>query len=502
MAIAIHLKVYEGGKLKSARVFRAEQIRLGSGTCDLVLEGPGILPTHAVIDAGATGAVLRASGSAPIHLNGQPIIAAPLRHGDLISIGDLRVMVELRANAPGQPERRPRLRLIEGDEEPYTEPDRLRPPALSVVREAAQLFEEGRHADGGLHSQIPEIGEMDPPASVPVVTGAAAPAQMAAPAVPQVAQAVPAQQVPPPVPASSLSGGDCVEAELFWADTRLAVWQLAPGDELTAGTLAGCQAQLEGIARAVVVRSDATGWMVCAPRPLSLALTENGKTTLGPELLVRGRSQADAHGLLLPLPAKGVALLGSGQLSLRVRRVPTPPQVAAEPTDWKGLLSATVAALVLVVAMKMLSQAVPPPRIGAEAEVIRPRPPAIVRTTPKPADPLAPVDRSQKAEARRDPGKAVARHQGQEGQAGSKTAPRRDARAERARDERSIVASSGLLKALGAGNGASDVFGVALEKGVKDAMGHLTGPRAGEARGDGGTGLKSLGGHGGGGDGS
>jgi len=502
MAIAIHLKVYEGGKLKSARVFRAEQIRLGSGTCDLVLEGQGILPSHAVIDAGASGAVLRASGSAPIHLNGQPIIAAPLRHGDLISIGDLRVMVELRASTPGhEPERRPRLRLIEGEEEPHTEGDHLRPPALSVVRELGQIYQEGRHADGGLHAQVPELAEIEPPETVPVVSGAAAPAQMAAAAVAPVAQLVPSPQQPPPIPVSSLSGGDCVEAELFWADTRLAVWQLAPGDQLTAGTEAGCHAQLEGIARAVVVRSDSTGWMVCAPRPLSLALTENGKTTLGPELLVRGRSQADAHGLLLPLPAKGVALLGSGHLSLRVRRVPTPPQVSAEPTDWKGLLSASVAALVLVVAMKMLSQGVPPPRMGGEAEVIRPRP-MIVRTTPKPADPLAPVDRSQKAEARRDPGKAVARHQGQEGQAGSKTAPRRDARAERARDERSIVASSGLLKALGAGKGASDVFGVALEKGVKDAMGHLTGPRAGEARGDGGMGLKSLGGTGGGGDGS
>jgi hypothetical protein len=498
MAIAIQLKVYEGGKLKSARLFRAEQIRLGSGTCDLVLEGAGVLPTHAVIDAGATGAVLRASGSAPIHLNGQPIIAAPLRHGDLISIGDLRVMVELRANAPGQPERRPRLQLIQGEEDPHTEPDHLR-PALSVVREAAQLFEEARHADGGLHAQIPE---MDSPSPIPVsATGAMAAAPMAPPSVEPVAAAVPHPATPPPIPASSLVGGDCIEAELFWGETRLAVWQLAPGQELTAGTAPGCQAQLEGLTRAVVVRTDASGWVVCAPRPLTLALTENGKTTLGPELLVRGRSQADAQGLLMSLPAKGVALLGAGQVALRVRRVPTPPQVAAEPTDWKGMASATVAALVLVVAMKMLSQGVPPPRYGAEAEVIRPKP-LIVRTTPKPTDPLAPVDRSQKAEGRKDPGKAVARHQGQEGQAGSKTAPRRDARAERARDEHSIVASSGLLKALGAGKGASDVFGVALEKGVKDAMGHLTGPRAGEARGDGGMGLRSLGGRGGGGDGS
>jgi len=101
-----------------------------------------------------------------------------------------------------------------------------------------------------------------------------------------------------------------------------------------------------------------------------------------------------------------------------------------------------------------------------------------------------------------EPGKAVARHSGQEGEAGSKSAPRRDGRAERARDERAILANTGLLKALGMGKGATDVFGVALEKGTRDALGHLTGPKVGEARGGEGMGLKSLGGTGGGGDGS
>jgi hypothetical protein len=134
--------------------------------------------------------------------------------------------------------------------------------------------------------------------------------------------------------------------------------------------------------------------------------------------------------------------------------------------------------------------------------VIRPRP-LVVRTSPKQPDPLMALqDRAQKVQGRKDQGKAVARHEGAEGVAGSKTAPRREARAMRARDERQIVASTGLLKALGAGRGASDVFGVALEKGTRDAMGHLTGPKVGDARGDAGMGLKSLGGHAGGGDGS
>ena len=53
MPISIHLKVYESGKLKLSRLFRSEQVRIGTGSCDLVLEGTGVAPNHAVIDAGS-----------------------------------------------------------------------------------------------------------------------------------------------------------------------------------------------------------------------------------------------------------------------------------------------------------------------------------------------------------------------------------------------------------------------------------------------------------------
>ena len=43
---------------------------------------------------------------------------------------------------------------------------------------------------------------------------------------------------------------------------------------------------------------------VVAPRPLQLFLEDEGKVLGGPELLVRGRSQADAHGLVVPLPQR------------------------------------------------------------------------------------------------------------------------------------------------------------------------------------------------------
>ena len=505
MAISIHLKVYEGGKLKLSRLFRSEQIRIGSGSCDLVLEGSGVLPSHAVIDAGAAGAVLRSVGPAPLYLNGQPIIAAPLRHGDLISVGELRIMVELRAALPGPvPEKRPRLQLIEGHADWEPDSSHGHPPALAVVRDEPLPRGTEARSDRGIHAAIPELPVPEPrtdPAPEPVAQQPAMQALVAVPPPEQEPAPVLPLRAPPPLPPQALQGGECVEAELFWGRTRLSVWQLAPGEELVAGSAPGCDVLLEGVARGSVVRCDASGWTVCAPRPLSLTLIEDGKALGGPELLVRGRSQADARGLVLPLPQKGVAMLGSGTLALRIRRVPTAARVAAEPTDWRGILGASVAALLLIVGMKVLAGNVPPPKVNGDPEFIRPRP-LIVRTSPKKPDPMALPQQTSKAQGRKDPGKAVARHSGQEGGAGSKTAPRRDTRAERARDERAIVANTGLLKALGMGKGASDVFGVALEKGTRDAMGHLTGPKVAEARGDGAMGLKSLGGTGGGGDGS
>src|SRR5713226_10671450 len=198
MAISIHLKVYEGGKLRLSRLFRSEQIRIGSASCDLVLEGSGILPSHAVIDTGAAGAVLRALGPAPVYLNGQPIIAAPLRHGDLISVGDLRVMVELRASAPGPvPEKRPRLQLIEGEADWEPESSHAHPPALAVVRDEPLPRGSEARSDRGIHAAIPELPapELDLPEPAP--EPAAQPLVAVPPPDPAPAPALPLRGLPP-----------------------------------------------------------------------------------------------------------------------------------------------------------------------------------------------------------------------------------------------------------------------------------------------------------------
>ena len=128
------------------------------------------------------------------------------------------------------------------------------------------------------------------------------------------------------------------------------------------------------------------------------------------------------------------------------------------------MLIASIAAILMMAGMKFWSAAVPmPTRSSGDAELIRPRP-LIVRAAPQKPN-HAPVLDAQKQPQARDPGKAVARHMGLEGEAGSKTAPRRNMRAERKMDARALIAEIGLLKALGGGTAKGDVFGVALEKG-------------------------------------
>jgi hypothetical protein len=503
--IPIVLKVYDGGKLKSARAFRAERIRLGSSGADLALESPGVAPTHAVIETGAMGAVLRATTSAPVYLNGQPILAAPLRHGDLVSIGEIRIMVELHARGalPGGGQKpRPRLQLIHGEEDPLVERPHQHAPALQVVREE-ELQPVEAATDQGLHEEMaedePVVVPSPPPPPPPPPPAVAPVSDSAAVAVAESPAPVPGAAALPPI--TTALGGECAEVELFWGDTRVSVWQLQPGEQFQAGSAPGCQALLQGVERAPVLKSDLNGWTVSAPRPLQLLLEEEGRVLAGPELLARGRSQADAHGLVVPLPQRSVAVLSSGNLALRIRRVPGAARVPGEQTDWKGVLVASIAAIVMITGLKFWSAAVPPPKFASgEAELIKPRPLVVRASPPKPEH--AVQDAQKVNQARRDPGKAVARHMDQEGAAGSKTAPRREARAERRIDDKTLVAETGLLKALGGGNGKSDVFGVALEKGTRDALGHLTGPSAGDARGEAGMGLKSLGGRGGGGDGS
>ncbi len=511
MPLSIILKVYDGGKLKLARAFKSKAVRLGGGDVELQLSGENVAPQHAVIEATETSAVIRALSDAPVFLNGQPILAAPLRTGDLITVGALRVMVELREPQQAQPQapqKRQRFQLIEGELDQNDVLPHL-VPSLQVVREddgaaAALLPQPAVMTFAEVAVPLPPLS--NPPQAAPAArlvvahTPAVKPSRLS----PRSAPVTEVRQHTAPLSApGSLAQIGFALAELRWGDQLLGVHCLEPGRTLTAGTDSGCDVFLPGVTKAELVTSDLAGWVVRAPSSMSLAIVSRGETASGRELLARGWGKVESDGLTASLQSDSCGVLTCGSLSMRVRVVPEAAKVGGAREDWKGIATTTFAAAFLVGGMFGLHKLMPAPRAPPPVHELRRG--LIVRAAaaPKP-EPLKAAPTPQKAaQARNDPGKAFARHRGVEGEAGSKTAPRRNLRAEKVRNDAAIVADSGLMKALkGKGKGTADVFGTALATGTKDALGHLDGPKGGDARGDMGAGLKSLGGTGGGGDGS
>ena len=163
MPLSIILKVYDGGKLKLARAFNSAQVRIGTGDVDLQLLGANVASSHALIELGATAAVLRATSAAPLFLNGQPILAAPLRTGDLITLGTLRVMVELREPSKmATPQARSRFHVIEGSHDAAADSPALHAlPSLSLVRGESALAEQ--LANDVVPMQLEHVGPTPPP---------------------------------------------------------------------------------------------------------------------------------------------------------------------------------------------------------------------------------------------------------------------------------------------------------------------------------------------------
>jgi hypothetical protein len=399
-------------------------------------------------------------------------------------------MVELREPQRATPHRRARFQVIDGEREPA---DASQPPhaapSLSVVRgdQPAEAAEDAPAA--GVEAMSTSVTPSPASAAVAVT----------APEEPQRAL----EAAPAPARAASLSAvGNAaigfVLAELSWGDQVIAAQRVQPGQPLTAGQEPGCDLFFTGLGRAEVVTSDAAGWQLRAPPPMALSLVRRGTVSSGAELLARGQGRMEGDGLVVPLSSDACGVLRAGSLSLRVRVMPSHPAIGREREELKGTLITSAVAFALLLALGLMHRYLPAPRV-----VLPPAPAPreyFVKTATPKKEP--PPPEKQRAQGRKDPGQAFARHQGKEGMAGSTTAPRRNLRAEKKRDDAAIVARSGLLKALRSGTNSDTAFGTALGTGTRDALGHLDGPRVGDARGDGGAGLRSLGGTGGGGDGS
>ena len=103
MATPLTLKVFRGTELLRTEVFNREIIKIGRlATAHLSLDDDRISRVHAVIEVSPEGAVsIIDMGSAEGTLvNGKKVTRCQLRPGDAITLGGLKVVLELGQGEP------------------------------------------------------------------------------------------------------------------------------------------------------------------------------------------------------------------------------------------------------------------------------------------------------------------------------------------------------------------------------------------------------------------
>ncbi|HZZ84936.1 MAG TPA: AgmX/PglI C-terminal domain-containing protein [Anaeromyxobacteraceae bacterium] len=456
MATPVTLQVFRGNELVRTAQFERPVIKIGRlATAHLRLEDERVARLHSVIEVAGDGglSIVDMGSAAGTIVNGRRVSRGPLRPGDQITLGAMRIVlaanqaVNLAAPAPLETPRPAPPATPEDPPRPAPppEPEPVEPGAAAASPSGVEL----RLYWGGT---LLDSGTFVRPAS-PVRLGEG----------PRCALHAPAELLPEPeFPVLRWEGGE---------------HRLAFG-------------------------AGMSGSLVEGERSRSLAeLCAGGEAT---------PDEGEAGGVRsLPVPRRGALRveLGSGLVLEALPRTPPAPAVSRA---WKqlelrfaNLFLVLLAAQAALVALAVSEAHGEPPSAEASRE-----PQRLARWV-MPAEPPRrnPYLEKLKREAERsaDPGERAARHRGAEGQMGKKDAPRTEGRsAPRAVDLRSReqVRNLGLLAAVRGRNGQaglSTIFGQGgLGGDIHGAIGNLFGPVVGDSRGVGGLGLKGTGTGGGG----
>jgi pSer/pThr/pTyr-binding forkhead associated (FHA) protein len=98
--------VFASGPLAGTEVaLDQERLTLGrGGRADVSLDDASVSHEHAVVEVEGAGFRIRDLGSTNgIRLNGSPVLAAELKHGDRVEIGSLAFRYRVEARAPRTP---------------------------------------------------------------------------------------------------------------------------------------------------------------------------------------------------------------------------------------------------------------------------------------------------------------------------------------------------------------------------------------------------------------
>ncbi|HYS82850.1 MAG TPA: adventurous gliding motility protein GltG [Anaeromyxobacteraceae bacterium] len=509
MATPVTLKVFRGDELVRTEHFTRDIIKIGRlSSAHLCLEDERISRIHSVIEVGADGRVsIIDMGSAEgTFVNGKRISKGPLRHGDEIKLGGLRIVLEGEGVAA----------LTQAVNRALDVP--ITTPAPGS-KPAANGHGNGRAAHGqNGHARV----------AAPLAQGAAAvalgqaaeraatPAPVAAPV-----RRRPAMALTRPVDEEPVEDGAPdlgVELRVLWGEALLdAGTFVAPKQPVLIGEGPRCHFRLTGPDLPVdafpILRHDEGEYRFLFARGMRGGVQEKGKLVTFGELVKARRASQDesvegAWAIAMPRAGAVVAELGSGlKIEARFRR---PPKPAAIP--WYEKLDYRYLNLLLVLLFLQGGFIVAAKTTTRDVDLVQDdlakgqqRMAKFVMKAPE-QQKVNPYLEKLKADLKREqPGEMAEKHKGDEGQMGKKDAPKTNGRsAPKAIDPnaKELVKNSGLLAALGKGKGAgglSTVFGVGgLGGDLKGAIGNMYGPVVGDSHGVGGLGLKGIGPGGGG----
>ena len=464
MPVPLTLKVFKGDQLVSTKDFDRDLIKIGRlASAHLTIDDEKVARIHAVIDVAPDGA-LSVTDMGTVEgtmLNGKRVMKSSLAFGDAITLGGTTIRVEKATQAPAVAV------------SPPVEPVAVRPVAAPAPNA--------------------------PPQRAPTPTVARPPP----------APLAEARISPRMRPRRRKGAGPLgVELRFLWGDQIVGEYFLAPGAPrtFTVGSAPGVNFEMGDLAGPTfaLVRLAGEGAQV----RLTAGMEGELHRKFGDEVLTlsdakkRGLAQADGDAVALKVGSDDFCWVDlGGGITLELFFQPVPRRVFvpfAESVDFTVLniflLAFFLAALFVISAANLTAE-------GDEfADDLSDNQARIAKLLIKPPEnqknPIL-----DKYEKKKDTAEVSAKRKADEGQMGSKVAPKRSASAAPKGDPNNKDQARLLVsKVFGAsGGGISTIFGhQGIGGELKAAMGNMLGAAPGDAAGLGGLGLRGSGSGGGG----
>ncbi len=511
MPTPITLKVFRGNELVRTEQFNREIIKIGRlASAHLCLDDEKISRIHSVIEVSPDGAIsIIDMGSAEgTFVNGKKVSRGPLRLGDQITVGGLKIVIE-GASADGAPAK-----------EAAAAPQAVNRAVTMTVPAAAP----SKPANG--HARAP-VSEVAAPSAATAPRGKGATAIAMAPEEPV---AEPEPPPPPPAPVAEAprrarlrpapkAAEDLthesdlgVELRVSWGDVILAAETFVrPKQPVLVGETPKCAMVLEGlpVPELPVLRFHDGDYRFTFARGMTGVVEEKGVRTPFSELVKSHKAQGDdtiQSAYWVPVPKAGAVRAEVGaRLAIEARpKKPTP----VKPAPFWDRINYQFLNLFLILFFLQAGFIVAANNFPYDTDVVADdlfkNPSRMAKFVIKPPEVQPNKGRGQQDEQKGDEsGEMAEKHKGEEGQMGRKDAAKTNARsAPKAIDPnaKEIVKRTGLLGVLGRGGGGlSTVFGSGgLGGDLRGAVGNMFGPVVGDSYGLGGLGIRGSGTGGGG----